>query len=299
MQAGRAAATAAAAQAIAQSDRGEILAEARDVVGREEHAPVFASPADGDERHFFIDQLAERSADFAGIAVAGAHANDLATRARPLGAVLGIDELAAKAIAELFGVLALGKAEDVHVRAVSIKRMAARGKRQVLAEKTNRHIVAASAAISRKRHLMRPIAINRVLAEFASALHASVSFVGSRPRSRYLLGEGGRAFAEHAGGVGAVVAEVEQKVNDFLLGRCAQAVFALCLHIDMISGRYRGALPHMATGPVSYAASSERNFQLFHLRQCHLRNAVHEVGEVLSVDSTDPRESAVKGQRFY
>jgi hypothetical protein len=73
MQAGRAAATAAAAQAIAQSDRWEVRTEARDVVGRKEHAPVFASPADGDECHFFIDELAECSADLAGVSVASAH----------------------------------------------------------------------------------------------------------------------------------------------------------------------------------------------------------------------------------
>jgi hypothetical protein len=73
MQAGHAAATAAAAQAIAQSDRWEVRTEARDVVGRKEHAPVFASPADGDERHFFIDELAECSADLAGVSVASAH----------------------------------------------------------------------------------------------------------------------------------------------------------------------------------------------------------------------------------
>ena len=171
MQAGHAAATAAAAQAIAQSDRREVLTEAADVVCRKEHAPVFASPADGDECHSFIDKFAECSADLAGVSVAGVHGDVLATRAGPLGAVLRIDELTAKAVAELFGVLALGKAEDVHVRAVSIKRMATRGERQSLADEMNRHTNAAGTAISGKRHLMRPIAIDRVLAEFASAMH--------------------------------------------------------------------------------------------------------------------------------
>ena len=171
MQADHAAATAAAAQAIAQSDRWEVLTETRDVVGRKEHALVFASPADGDECHSFIDKFAECSADLAGVSVAGVHGNVLATRAWPLGAVLRIDELPAKAIAELFGVLALGKAEYVHIRAVPTKRMATRGERQALAEETDRHIVAVGAAIGGKRHLMRPIAIDRVLAEFASAMH--------------------------------------------------------------------------------------------------------------------------------
>ena len=218
MQAGHAAATAAAAQAIAQSDRWEVLTETRDVVGRKEHALVFASPADGDERHFFIDELAECSADLAGVAVASAHENALAPRAKPLAAVLRIDELTAKAIAELFGVLALGKAKDVHIRAVSIKRRATRGERQslaedprrrpsqkTLAEEMSRLIIAAGAAISGMRHLMRPT-------EFASESTGGFPALGSRPRSRYLLGRG-RAFAEPAGGVGAVISDLEQKGN--------------------------------------------------------------------------------------
>ena len=136
------------------------------------------APADGDECHFFIDKLAECSADLAGVSVASAHENVLATRAGPLGAVLRIDELTAKAIAELFGVLALGKAEDVHIRAVSMKRMATRGERQTLAEETNRHRVAAGAAVGGRRHLMGPIAIDRVLAGFVSTMHRRVSRVG-------------------------------------------------------------------------------------------------------------------------
>jgi hypothetical protein len=66
--------------------------------------------------------LAECSADLAGVAVASVHENVLATRARPLATVVRIDALTAKASAEFYRVLALRRAEDVHVRTVSIKR---------------------------------------------------------------------------------------------------------------------------------------------------------------------------------
>jgi hypothetical protein len=41
-----------------------------------------------------------------------------ASSAWPLGAGLGVDELAAEALAELIGVLSLGKAEDDHIGVV-------------------------------------------------------------------------------------------------------------------------------------------------------------------------------------
>jgi hypothetical protein len=69
-----AAAAAAAAQALAQSDRREVVAETLNVIGRIEDAPVLASSADGNERHLRIDQLAERAAIvLVRIAIAGAH----------------------------------------------------------------------------------------------------------------------------------------------------------------------------------------------------------------------------------
>jgi hypothetical protein len=106
----------------------------------------------------------------------------LSPRARPLGAVLRIDELATEALAELLGVLALGKAEDVRVGSIAIEGMASRAEREVLAEETNGQIVAAGAAVGRERDLMRPVSVNRVYAELASAIaHASpMWFVAAR-----------------------------------------------------------------------------------------------------------------------
>jgi hypothetical protein len=49
----------------------------------------------------------------------------LLPRARPFWPVLRIDELAAEALSELFGVHTLREAEDVDVDAVAVKRMAA------------------------------------------------------------------------------------------------------------------------------------------------------------------------------
>ena len=72
----------------------------------------------------------------------------------------------AEALAELLDVLVLGKAEDIHVGAVSIEGMSSRAERQILAKQTNGHIVAAGAAIGGERDLMQPVAVDRRLAEF-------------------------------------------------------------------------------------------------------------------------------------
>jgi len=70
-----AATTAAAAQVLAQFDGRAVRAEPVYEIGGVQHGLVFAPPADGDERHLGIDELAQRSAHtlLAGVAIAGAH----------------------------------------------------------------------------------------------------------------------------------------------------------------------------------------------------------------------------------
>ena len=125
----------------------------------------------------------------------------LAPRARPLGAALRIDELAAETLAELLGVLALGKAEDVHVGAIAIEAMASRTEREVLAEETNSQVVAAGAAGRGERDLMRPVAVYRRFAELASSVdHGSPSRTGL-VATRAHAGPANRAFPEHVGNI--------------------------------------------------------------------------------------------------
>jgi hypothetical protein len=53
---------------------------------------------------------------------------------RPLRPRLWIDELAGEAVAELFGMLALRKTEDEHVRVIAAERVRARAERKPFAE---------------------------------------------------------------------------------------------------------------------------------------------------------------------
>ena len=89
----------------------------------------------------------------------------LSPRARPLGPVLGIEELAAEARAELLRVLPLGEAEDAEVGSVAVEGMAAVAQRQVLAEEADGDVVAAAAAVGGQRHLAGPVAVDPGLAE--------------------------------------------------------------------------------------------------------------------------------------
>ena len=82
----------------------------------------------------------------------------LAFGARPLGPVFGIEEITAKASAELFGVRALCETEDRHVDVVLTVQVAARAERQTLrfAEELDREVPVPYAAIRGQRHLMWP-----------------------------------------------------------------------------------------------------------------------------------------------
>jgi hypothetical protein len=102
----------------------------------------------------------------------------LSLRARPLRPVFWIDELAAEAFAELHRVLGLSKAEDVHVDAVAVERMAALAQRQLLAEQTDSHVVASRAARGGKSDLVRPVTVDDVFTELSSTIdHAGHSLV--------------------------------------------------------------------------------------------------------------------------
>ena len=70
--------------------------------------------------------------------------------------------------------------------------MAARTKREPLAEEPDGHVVAGSAAIGAERHLMRPIPIDHAFAEFTVAIDQAglpADRVAARAH-RYLPGEG-------------------------------------------------------------------------------------------------------------
>jgi hypothetical protein len=81
--------------------------------------------ASRNEEHLWIDQLALRSPKTAlmGVAVARTHLKLLLPQARPLRSGLWVDELAAEAGAELFGVPALREAEHDHVVVVAAEQM--------------------------------------------------------------------------------------------------------------------------------------------------------------------------------
>ena len=144
----------------------------------------------------------------------------LSPRARPLGAVLRIDELAAEAFAKLLGVLALGKAEDIHVGAVSIEAMPARAECEALAEEMDGHIVAAGAAVRGERNLMRPVAVDRGFAEFASSVDHAHSPQGSPPALTQTPGEGSRAFAEQTGRVECLAEKISPMRGAAFLRHC-------------------------------------------------------------------------------
>ena len=62
--------------------------------------------------------------------------------------------------------------------------MAACAKRQALTEKADSDVVSAEAALSRERHLMGPISVDRSFAELAFAVdHSTHRRFGRRPRS--------------------------------------------------------------------------------------------------------------------
>jgi hypothetical protein len=102
---------------------------------------------------------------------------------------------AAEALAEVLGVLPLGQAEDVEVRAVAVEGMAAVAQRQALAEPPDGDLIAAGAPIGRERHLVRPAAVDGGFVEFTSAVdHARTPrrVGGRRPRSTLLAVNGGK-----------------------------------------------------------------------------------------------------------
>jgi hypothetical protein len=70
------AAAVAASKVFAEQNCGTILAEAFNVVGRVEDALVFATAADGDERHLGVDELSERAAEIS--ILAGRHSHVIA-----------------------------------------------------------------------------------------------------------------------------------------------------------------------------------------------------------------------------
>jgi hypothetical protein len=116
----------------------------------------------------------------------------------PFRPVLGIDELAAEAIAKRLGVRALRKAEDEHVGVIAAEGVRPRTQREAFGEEADRHVVVAAAASSRQCNLVRPLPIHRAFAELSFAVdHGTTELVAARAQ-RYLPGRRGKrvAFAE-------------------------------------------------------------------------------------------------------
>ena len=116
-------------------------------------------------------------------------------------------------LTELLGVLSLGEAEDVHVGAVSIEGMPSRAECEVLAEEVNGHIVAAGTAVCRKRYLVRPVAVDDVLAELSSTIEHAVTGSWSPPALTQLTGRGEPRRSPSRRAALCSVAALEQKEN--------------------------------------------------------------------------------------
>src|SRR5215831_8732921 len=106
----------------------------------------------------------------------------------PLGPVFGIQKVSAESLAELFGVSALGEAENDDVLVIAVQRVGARAERQsfALAEEADRKVAVAHAAVGRQHHLVRQLRFQHCSAELAfTTNHRRPAVVAARAR-RYL-----------------------------------------------------------------------------------------------------------------
>jgi hypothetical protein len=97
---------------------------------------------------------------------------DTSRARRPLWTSGGVDVLSAEALMKALGVIAIGEAEADVPNVVALKFMASRAQRQVLgaAEVVNGCVVRASRDFCAERDLVRPLAIDRRLAQLAFAI---------------------------------------------------------------------------------------------------------------------------------
>jgi hypothetical protein len=118
--------------------------------------------------------------------------------------VLRVDEIAAEALVEFLGVLALGEAENGYVHIVAAIGVAARAQRQSLplAEEVDSQAVVAEAPVGRKRDLVRPVSVHHCLAEFAFTIDQGRLRDGRRPQLDATCRERGKDMrSRSAGGV--------------------------------------------------------------------------------------------------
>src|SRR5262245_29010788 len=100
---------------------------------------------------------------------------------RPSWAACWVNDLAAEAALKVLGMVAFRKAEDDHVDTVATERVAARTDQEPFAELTYDRVIAAITALGRQTDLMRPVAIDRMLAQFAFAVDHGVTPPGTFP----------------------------------------------------------------------------------------------------------------------
>src|SRR5262249_30066890 len=136
--------------------------------------------------------------------------------APPLGPVFRVEEIAAKAISELVGVGALGKAENDHVVVVVTKRVCPCAQRQpvLVAEQADRYVVTAVAAVRWQGHVMWPLPIHPGFAELAFTIDHRRLRGGRRPRSTLLAAYGGRTRSRGGGRRQGSIPGPEQKGNN-------------------------------------------------------------------------------------
>ena len=95
--------------------------------------------------------------------------------------------------------LAHGETEYGHVDVIPTEGVAAVGQRKPLAEEADGRVIAASAAVCGERYLVRPVAVDDVLAELSSTIEHAVTGSWSPPPLTQLTGRGNQGV-RRAGG---------------------------------------------------------------------------------------------------
>ena len=145
--------------------------------------------------------------------------------AGPLRPVLRIDDLAAKAVAELLGVMWSAK-QTTKCRRRRDGTNAARAKREALAKEVDRHVVVAQHRVGAKRHLVRPLPVDGSFAQFAFAIDHGTTSWSPPALDATCQGDGG-CVRGACGRRQRGVSKTEQKGNIFRSG-CGER------HADML-----------------------------------------------------------------
>jgi hypothetical protein len=235
-------------QMLPQLDGRVIRAEAPD-----EHALMLTSPADGNECHLQLDELAEGSTETSSACVAiagGASCYRLAPGhfARSFGS----RKIAAEAPLEFLGVRA--PAEFGHIHVVVPIRVAARAQRRSfpVAEESGSSGNCGPSSGSRQGHLVGPLPIHHRLAEFAVAIGHWRLRGGRRPHSTRRPGEGQGQAQRSLRAALKPLAEVEQKRNKNLKDKTRERSRAPARHWGSV------ALSRETSSSIGSAQASRR-----------------------------------------